>query len=80
MNFENEIEKGLASEAPFLHLRSFLQELLDSGESKEKVLQSLAEYRKKLLLPNQEKEDDMLLDMMDYVAGWCSPHMKFGQL
>jgi hypothetical protein len=78
MNFEIEIEKALRSKTPSLSLRSFLQDLLDNGEMKEKILQNLTEYRKKLFLPSQEREDDILLDMMDYVAGWCSPHMNLG--
>jgi hypothetical protein len=76
MDFEAELENALGSNTPLLTLRSFLQELLARGESRESLIEKLTKFREKLLLSGREKDDDLILELMDLLYGWCSPEMK----
>jgi hypothetical protein len=31
-----------------------------------------------LRVQGKEREEDLLLEVMDFIEGWCSPHMKIG--
>lgn len=44
----------------------------------ESVLRDLEELRP-LARERGEEVEDAVLDLMDYVTGWCSPHMKIRQ-
>ena len=76
MDLENEIRNALASPSPTLYLWTILKALIDKGESKENLLNIFSNMRKNLSLPSQDAEDDLILEMMDFLTGWCSPNMR----
>lgn len=58
-------------------LRELAGELLRSGVPRDAVYQELEALRPLLAQEwGMEDAEDQVLDVMDYVAGWCSPHMK----
>jgi len=62
---------------PLSSLRQTVTCLFADGLSKETVVGSLEMLRRELQDGESELEDS-ILDVMDFVVGWCSPHMRLG--
>ena len=54
-------------------LRAFVEKLRKEGETKEAVLARMQELRSSV---SDEQQEDILLEIMDFLVGWCSPHAK----
>lgn len=67
---------ALAKPDPVLRLREVVRDLLAQGHAREDVLAELERYRDLLHRSGQEDAEDAVLDVMDFVVGWASPHMK----
>jgi hypothetical protein len=64
---------ALESPEPLAALRDVvLRELDENGGNRERVLNDLEELR--LVLREAGQDEDLVLDMMDFLTGWCSPH------
>jgi hypothetical protein len=53
-------------------LRTLLTRALKDGEKRETILTKMEELRKSV----SDEQEDILLEVMDYLVGWCSPHAK----
>jgi hypothetical protein len=53
-------------------IRALVEELRRNGEQKETILARLQELRGSV----SSEQEDVLLDVMDFLVGWCSPHAK----
>jgi hypothetical protein len=70
-------DAALASDAPLMALRSAVADELDTRDGdKATVYQELRELREMLRHDGRTADEDVVLDVMDFVVGWCSPHMK----
>ena len=76
MTFKQRFDKALSSQAPIKALRSLVLELSAEGRDKKKILKIFEEQRKRLRLANRESAEDAVMDVMDFLVGWCSPHVK----
>jgi hypothetical protein len=76
MSPEELLEESLKSAKPVLELRSVVLRLNSQGMTKGAILERLERTRKKLRTAGREKEEEAVMDVMDFLAGWCSPHMK----
>jgi hypothetical protein len=45
---------------------------LKDGEKRETILANMEELRKSV----SDEQEDILLEVMDCLVGWCSPHAK----
>lgn len=70
MSFELEIKNNI-NDLDYLY--KYLVKCKNNGMSKENMMENLERIRSKC---DWEKEEDMILDLMDFVSGWCSPHMR----
>jgi hypothetical protein len=70
-----DFEAALQSEDPYVALRSTVKELLDQGYGRKAVLSVLEEFRESLQMENREREEELILDIMDDLVGWTSPHL-----
>jgi hypothetical protein len=52
--------------------RDFVRRLRNEGENKEDILARMQELRGSL----SDEQEDILLEVMDFLVGSCSPHMK----
>jgi len=59
-------------EEAFCALRTLLSKALRDGEEREALLGTMEELRKSA----SDDQEDILLDVMDCVVGWCGPHAK----
>ena len=69
-------EEALKSPAPLDALREELRGLLDEGWSREALLRQLESDRELLRSEERSDDEDILLEAMDFLSGWASPHMK----
>jgi hypothetical protein len=77
MTVSPEFVEALESSDP-LRLRDAVSALLESqyGGDRQALLSDLEAFRVELPRLGYESAEDDILDAMDFVTGWCSPHMK----
>jgi hypothetical protein len=69
-------DEALDDPEPTLRLRSTVQTLLEEGWTRELALEALQEFRAQLQGAGREADEDVVLEVMDFVTGWSSPHVK----
>jgi hypothetical protein len=70
------LEAAFASGEHALRLREMVRELLASGESRDDLRLLLERYRIHLQATDREDVEDAVLDVLDYLTGFTSPHLK----
>jgi hypothetical protein len=76
MQFDESIEQALRSPEPANKLRSLVEQRFAKGEDKATVLAAFENARQELRQAGREADEDAVMDVMDFLVGWCSPHMK----
>jgi hypothetical protein len=76
MRFRELYENALKSSTPVQALRDVVIELLDKGSEHEDILSDLQHLYHEFRISNRETEEDVIADVMDFMVGWCSPHMQ----
>ncbi len=72
----NLFDEAFKSEQPLMSLREIVKQLIAQGNERDAILKNLEQFRDLLHRQQRDQEDDVVLEVMDFVAGWCSPHMK----
>jgi hypothetical protein len=57
-------------------LRSIVDQMLNAGKDKSIVLNDLKMLRDELRSEANEISEDAVLEVEDFLVGWCSPHMR----
>jgi len=73
---DQRIEKALQANEPVNELRNVARNLFADGQTREAVVDLFEHARQQLRQANREAEEDAVMDVMDLLVGWCSPHMK----
>jgi hypothetical protein len=73
---DQRIEGALTSSEPVTELRNLVLHLHADGQTHEAILALLEDTRRELRRANRESAEDAVMDVMDFLVGWCSPHMK----
>jgi len=76
MDINNLLETALHSEDPYNQLRSTLRRLLDNGYEREALISDVSKFWQQLYETNREKDYELILVMLDSLAGWCSTSEK----
>lgn len=76
MTHESRFEKALSSSEPLDALRAFVFELSTEGLDKSTILQVFEKQRQLLRMANRETDEDIVMDVMDFLVGWCSPRVQ----
>jgi hypothetical protein len=76
MTFEDTLTKALRSSDALNELRTVAQHLLGEGQSKQAVLDLFDRARQRLREQGRERDEDIVMEVMDFLTGWCSPHMS----
>jgi hypothetical protein len=69
-------EDALRSESPTRGLRSTVKTLLHEGWDRDQVQEALEAYRARIRQEGRSSDEDVVLEVMDFLAGWASPHVK----
>ena len=75
-SFEDQFEEALRSPEPHERLAAFAIELSSGGRGQDEVLQIFDSFRSQLRLAARESDEDTVMDVMDRISGWCSPHAR----
>lgn len=67
------IERALHTSNPFDELRSVVKQLFADGHDDKAVYNLFEETRAQLRTQGREAEEDMVMEVMDCLVGWCSP-------
>jgi hypothetical protein len=67
-----DLSAALQSEAPAQHFRSSVKKLIDNGGDRDAVCADLESLR----VGASDAEENVILDVLDFLSGWCSPQMK----
>jgi hypothetical protein len=76
MSIEEQFAEALSTSDPRVSLRSTAQALLAAGNDHADVVAELEKYRTVLQARGQDDDEDIILEVLDFLEGWCSPHMK----
>jgi hypothetical protein len=76
MRLDECLEAALRSPEPINELRSLALRLLSEGHDKTALLGEFERMRQQLRQTDREADEDAVMDAMDFLVGWCSPHMK----
>ena len=76
MAIDFRIEAALRTPAPMKSLRDLAAELLRSGQGRDAVYGLFESARAALREADREPDEEAVMDVMDFLTGWCSPHMK----
>ncbi len=69
-------ERALRSAQPTLELRAVAKELLVREQDRPATMATFEKARQQLREAGREKDEDVVMEVMDFLAGWCSPHVK----
>ena len=69
---KNRFKEVLNSAKPFENLHEAAIAVRKQEVSKESILEALESLRSEV----DEEAEDTILDVVDCLVGWCSPHLK----
>ena len=70
---ERELESAVKSDVPMADVVALLRQYKDRGVSQ---LEAYAVMERLHLSATEDVVDDRILEVADFVAGFCAPHMK----
>jgi hypothetical protein len=76
MQLDGQLEAALKSSDPLARLRSLVQHFQDQGQDPQTILLFFEQARQSLRVAGRQREEDIVLEVMDFLVGWCSPHMS----
>ena len=68
------IERALRSPEPFEELRAIAAALFAEGYTEKAVYDLFEDARAQLRVAGREADEDVVMEIMDCLVGWCSPH------
>lgn len=74
--FNDRFEQALSAEHPLGALRSLALDWVQRGQSRETVLAAFERQRQHLREAGQEQAEEVVMEVMDFLTGWCSPHVR----
>lgn len=72
----DEFQAALASDDPLGGLRRAAEHELQTGTSRKQVIAQLEELRGDLRKRGRGDDEDVVLEVLDFVTGWASPHAR----
>jgi hypothetical protein len=69
-------EAALATDAPTEDLRAAVAGLISEGADREEIRAELEAWRAELREQGRDEDEDVVLEVLDFLTGWSSPHMK----
>jgi hypothetical protein len=66
---------ALKAPQPLEAMRQLARDRLSQGSTRKEIREELEQLRVRLQAEDREADEDVVLDALDLVTGWCSPHM-----
>lgn len=68
-----EFENALQQEKPYNQLRQLALQFAARGQTPQQVYDTFNQFRAHLREVDREEDEDLIMDVMDDICGWCSP-------
>jgi len=75
-NYNHRFEAALKSSDPLESLASFAVELSSNNYNQDEIFQIFDSFRAELRIAGRNSDEDIVMEVMDRICGWCSPHKK----
>jgi hypothetical protein len=76
MPLEPRIEEALKDSFPLERLRALALHWKGQGKNQAEMLSLFEQARCQLRDAGRDRDEDIVLEVMDFLIGWCSPHLK----
>ncbi len=76
MLYDQELEGAVASQEPMAALRMLVTQLTTEGLSQRAIYELFDTFRADLRVGGRDADEDVVLEVMDQIVGWCSPHVR----
>jgi hypothetical protein len=76
MTWEDEFEQAPASAEPLKDLSDRVSALIEGGADREQVRQRLEAFHVQLADAGRDDDDDVVLEVLDFLTGWCNPSQR----
>src|SRR4051812_46057162 len=76
MPLDPRLQDALTGPAPLDQLRALVRRLQAQGEDQPRILELFESARRHLRASGRDAEEDTLMEAMDFLVGWCSPHVS----
>jgi hypothetical protein len=76
MPLDARIQAALSSPEPLEQLRTLVRSLQTQGRDQSAILALFETARQQLREAEREGDEDVLMEAMDCLVGWSSPHMS----
>ena len=76
VSLARDLEQSLGGPDPVGGLIRAVQALLAAGYDRRRLEAELTELMLDLRAAGREREEDVVLEVLDDLVGWCSPHVK----
>ncbi len=73
MGLYQQFDEALHTEDSLHRLVEVVRSLLAQGYEREALVEEFEGFRKLLQEAGREEDEDVVLDVMDSLVGWCSP-------
>jgi len=76
MPVDDLFEQALHTKEPVQELRALALRLSARGYDKKALIESFESVRQRLRQEDREADEDAVMEVLDFLTGWCSPHMR----
>lgn len=76
MSVDPRIQNALNGPSPFEDLRALVAILQAEGQDQTAILGLFERTRQQLREAEREADEDIVMEVMDCLVGWCSPHVS----
>lgn len=76
MSITEEFNAAVDSGDGLTVLRAAAERELQGGVPRERVVAQLEALRTELRAAGRDADDDVVLEVLDFVTGWCSPQVR----
>jgi hypothetical protein len=76
MPVDPRIQNALDGPRPFEELRALVKRLQVEGNDHAAILALFEQTRRRLRESSREGDEDVVMEVMDCLVGWCSPHVS----
>jgi uncharacterized protein (DUF1501 family) len=76
MDMHTRFRQALNTDEPMWRLREEVQRLLAEGHDRNVLVAQLESFRQHLFEAGRDTDEDTILEVMDFLTGWCSPDVR----
>ena len=76
MSIQASFEEAFSAPDPLVALRRVANANLERGLTRDELIAALEDLRRQLQAAGRDADEDVVLELMDMLAGWTAPHMK----